>query len=211
MRSWALVAMASAAACTRARPPDADGAHPALGASVAPQPDAAPSAATGPTARDRCAGEAFRCAHDEDCVSSCLHGAVSRAWWERAYPGGEACEDGCAAKGTDPPRCVAGACAAFRAGAPDPLCTCRDAPVATGPGPAHRCGADGDCMMSCEFGALRRDWFESQGLLRFECKDGCAEIGEARCRSGACVAERAGQPVEACTRRPAHPRRDPPR
>lgn len=134
---------------------------------------------------------------------------MSRSWWERTYPGGEPCEDGCASKGTEAPRCVAGACTAFRGGSVDASCTFRDAAPSASAGPAHRCSADSDCMMSCEFGALRRDWFEAQGLLRFECKDGCAEISDARCRSGACVAERGGRVVEGCTRLPAHPRRAP--
>lgn len=71
------------------------------------------------------------------------------------------------------------------------------------------CNADADCMMSCEFGALRRDWFDSHSLLRHECKDGCAEIAEARCRNHECVAEQRGRRVEGCTRRAAHPPRSP--
>lgn len=67
----------------------------------------------------------FACAKNGDCVASCQHGAVARAWYEATYPGGEACEDGCTSKGTEPPRCEEGTCVAYRLGARDPSCTRR--------------------------------------------------------------------------------------
>jgi hypothetical protein len=70
----------------------------------------------------------FACTKNGDCVASCRHGAVARAWHEATYPGGEACEDGCTSKGTEPPMCVNGGCVARRAGQDDPICTRRDEP-----------------------------------------------------------------------------------
>lgn len=71
----------------------------------------------------------FACTKNGDCVASCRHGAVARAWHEAAYPDGEACEDGCTSKGTEPPMCVNGGCVARRAGQDDPLCTRLDEPL----------------------------------------------------------------------------------
>ncbi len=65
----------------------------------------------------------WACGRNGDCMASCRHGAVARTWWESTYPGGEACEDGCTSKGTQPPVCTNGKCVARRDGADDPACT----------------------------------------------------------------------------------------
>jgi hypothetical protein len=145
----------------------------------------------------------FACRQNRDCVSSCRHGAVSRAWYAASYPGGEACEDGCTAAGFEAPRCVGGGCTAFRDGAPDPGCTRKVVEVVAGPGPAHTCAADGDCMLSCLYGAINARWYAASPRLRGECKDGCAAAGlEVRCVQGSCVTFR-GETIETgCTRRP---------
>lgn len=77
----------------------------------------APSAAVAsiavvPSATD---GDApYRCARDEDCVTTCRFGAVSRAWWGARDGGGadRGCEDGCASKGLVA-RCEGGGCATY--------------------------------------------------------------------------------------------------
>jgi hypothetical protein len=70
----------------------------------------------------------FACTKNGDCMASCRHGAVARAWHEATYPDGEACHDGCTSKGTEPPMCVNGGCVARRGGQDDPLCTRLDEP-----------------------------------------------------------------------------------
>ncbi len=145
----------------------------------------------------------FGCEQNRDCVGSCLHGAVNRAWYAASYPGGEACKDGCTSKGFEAPRCVDGICTAFRGGAPDPSCTRKVAEVVAGPGPAHACAVDSDCMASCLYGAVNAGWYAASPRLRGECKDGCAAAGlEVRCVQGSCATFR-GETIEtACTRRP---------
>ncbi len=113
MRTCVVSIFVLAAACTSTTPPpSAAKAEPTAPAKVEPSaevPAAAPAR--------------FACREDRECVASCLHGAVARAWHTAAYPGGEACQDGCTSKGTEPPRCEQGKCVAYRAGAPDPVCT----------------------------------------------------------------------------------------
>lgn len=142
------------------------------------------------------------CTKDDDCVNSCRHGAVSRSWWEASYPGGEPCEDGCTSKGTDPPKCRQGHCAAYFQGKPSAECTLKNESVIPGPGPAHRCQSDADCRMSCRYGAVNAQWY-TYGA-KGECKDGCAMARHARCDSGACVAMRGNQVDERCTKRPIY-------
>ncbi len=150
--------------------------------------------------------DALACKADGECVASCSQGAVARAWFERMFPGGEACEDGCANKGTEPPRCEGGRCVAWRGGARDPMCTGIAALVAPQrPGPAHRCARDEECRMSCAWGAVNSGWFALAD--RPDCKDGCAGKGmTVRCDAGRCLALRDGQPDPECTERAIHGR-----
>lgn len=170
-------------------------------AEPAPTPNvgalAKPEAVAKPGAIDRLA-----CAADAECMASCRHGAVTRAWHSATYPGGEACEDGCTSKGTEPPRCEAGQCVARRAGARDPQCTAVDAEVIAGAGPAHRCGADEHCTLTCEYGAVNAEWFSWQTPT--ECGGGCTNPGHdpPRCVDGRCVAYRGGEVQSSCTERP---------
>jgi hypothetical protein len=145
------------------------------------------------------------CAKDDDCVNSCRHGAVNRSWWESSYPGGEPCEDGCAAKGTDPAKCEQGECVAFFMGRRFPACTQKNETVAPGPGPAHRCQEDKDCRMSCRYGAVNAAWYTDGA--KGECKDGCAQARRARCDSGACVAVVGDKVDEGCTKRSIYTQR----
>ncbi len=135
-------------------------------------------------------------------MPSCRHGAVSRAWHTAVYPGGEACEDGCTSKGTDAPRCEASTCVAYRGGARDPGCTGVVAEPIAGPGPAHRCGSDDDCVTTCEHGAVNKQWLSWQ--TPSDCGGGCTNPGHEppRCEAGACVAYRGGTPQASCTRKP---------
>jgi hypothetical protein len=178
----------------------------------APAPSASPSAAsTTSSAKPEppvAAPTKFGCAGDADCWSSCAHGAVNRRWWEEQYPGGEGCEDGCTSKGSEAPKCEQGSCVAYAFGKRAPECTHVEREVTQGPGPAHRCSVDGDCRMSCAYGAVNAAWYDSASGLS-ECKDGCAhQSNVARCQNGGCVAM-AGTIVDpTCTRRSIH-RRNP--
>lgn len=144
------------------------------------------------------------CNADRDCTNSCRHGAVNRRWWELKYPGEEGCEDGCTSKGTDPARCENGKCTAYAFGKPAKECTELLREVVPGPGPAHRCNAPADCMNSCRYGAVNRNWY---GLAqRNECKDGCAGKGSEapRCEKGMCTAYNRGVSHPHCTERSVH-------
>jgi hypothetical protein len=80
------------------------------------------------------------------------------------------------------------------------------APKPTGPiGPAHACAADGDCMNSCNHGAVSRDWYTEQYPGGERCEDGCTSKGTepAKCIDGLCTAFRLGQRSDQCTRREA--------
>jgi hypothetical protein len=142
------------------------------------------------------------CNADADCMASCHHGAVSRAWHTKTYPGGEACEDGCTSKGTEAPRCESNTCVAYRAGARDAMCTGLDVEAIAGPGPAHRCGVDGDCVTTCEHGAVNKEWLSWQKPT--ECGGGCTNPGHQapKCEDGRCVAYRDGKPQASCTEKP---------
>jgi hypothetical protein len=144
--------------------------------------------------------ERTTCGADDDCMASCHHGAVSRAWHKAAYPGEESCEGGCTAKGTEPPRCRGGRCVAYRAGAPDPACTDLDRPVIAGPGPAHRCTKSEDCTPTCGLGVVNRSWLSWQSPGP-DCRGGCLRAGweEPRCEAGKCVAYHLGQRDPLCT------------
>jgi hypothetical protein len=185
------------------------------GCDRAPAPDPKVAAKPVPTAKapatpeltakpDPTATSADRlgCTANAECTASCRHGAVSRAWHTATYPGGEACEDGCTSKGTEPPRCENRACVAYRAGARDPLCTALDVDPIPGPGPAHRCDADEQCTLSCARGAVNTAWLSWHAEA--ECRDGCTGAGAGPPRSGACrrVAYRGGKPDTACTELP---------
>lgn len=170
-----------------------------------PEPRAtASSSAAAPiaSARATVSAGAHACGSDADCMNSCAHGAVNRAWWEKSYPGGEACEDGCASKFSETPRCEAGSCIAYARGKRDEHCTQKEVPVPPGPGPAHRCQADADCRMSCRYGAVSSSWY-SWGASN-ECKDGCEEGRSARCQSGTCVAFRGTERDAECSSRSIH-------
>jgi len=145
----------------------------------------------------------FACSKNGDCVASCQHGAVARAWYEATYPGGEACQDGCTSKGTEPPMCVDGGCVARRAGLDDPSCTRLSHPPLVGPGPAHACQRDAECTNDCALGAINAEWLTTQGD-RPTCKDGCTSKGTepARCEDGTCVGYRLGARDPTCSRRP---------
>jgi predicted small lipoprotein YifL len=55
--------------------------------------------------------------------------------------------------------------------------------------PPHSCGDDADCICSCKFGAVNRDWYSHSVDPATECKDGCASKGMvARCEQGRCAA-----------------------
>jgi hypothetical protein len=185
-----LVSILAFGACTRTHDDDAKGSE----RDVAEQP---------PRPSLPAADARFACSRHGDCVASCRHGAVARAWYEAAYPGGEACEDGCTSKGTEPPTCMNGGCVARRAGKDDPICTRLDHPPLAGPGPAHACQRDADCTNDCALGAVNAAWLTTQAD-RPACKDGCTSKGTeaARCEDGTCVAYRLGARDPSCTRQP---------
>jgi hypothetical protein len=148
---------------------------------------------------------AFTCAADGDCLNSCNHGAVNRAWYVERYPGDERCEDGCTSKGTEPAKCLDGLCVAFRLGQRAEDCTRRKAEVIPGPGPAHSCATDDDCSLSCMYGAVNRSWYSYSVTRDQECKDGCASKGmDAKCEQGRCLAFRRGEPSPGCSGRNVH-------
>ncbi|MCA9716241.1 MAG: hypothetical protein KC468_16285 [Myxococcales bacterium] len=193
------------AAPAEAKAPARDGpVEPALEhtSNVTGAPDVADVAGT-PVAAD---DDAHRCARDEDCMNSCSQGAVSVAWYREAYPGREACEDGCESKGTEPARCEQGACVAYWMGRRNDECTRRPPTRDDRPGPAHSCARDDDCVTDCALGAVNRAWYELDPA-RPRCKDGCARKGSEapRCREGLCVAWYRGAPDDVCTRRPVIP------
>jgi hypothetical protein len=174
---------------------------------VPPEPPAAiagsqqvtPPAPSGPIEPE------FACTADGDCMNSCHHGAVNRAWYAEKYPGGERCEDGCTSKGTEPARCIDGLCVAFRLGKRSVGCTRLAADVIPGPGPAHSCATDDDCGMSCLYGAVNNNWYSYSVDRAVECKDGCASKGaDARCEDGVCVGYLRGERSDGCTRRNIH-------
>jgi hypothetical protein len=147
----------------------------------------------------------FACQADGDCVNSCNHGAVSRAWYTAQYPGGERCEDGCTSKGTEPARCIDGLCVAFRLGRRSNECTRRRTEVIPGPGPAHSCATDTDCSISCMYGAVNRNWYSYSVEPGSECKDGCASKGAStKCEDGICVGYLRGERADHCTGRNIH-------
>lgn len=188
------IALVLLVACTAATSEPTAKAEPAEPEPANARPTAGSDVVAGPPER-------LACAADGECLASCRHGAVNRAWHLAAYPGGEACEDGCTAKGTEAPRCEQGRCVAYRGGAPDAKCTALDVPTLDGPGPAHRCGADGECTLHCEHGAVNQQWLSWQRPS--ECGDGCTSPGHEppRCEGGRCVAYRGGKPHAACTGR----------
>ncbi|MCA9637875.1 MAG: hypothetical protein KC420_17730 [Myxococcales bacterium] len=177
---------------------------------AAPAPDPTSVVAPDPTSTSTPAKSApaeIACASDDECTSSCSQGAVNRRWYEATFPGGEACEDGCTSKGSESPRCEEGICVAYRLGARDPECTDRPdrARAPQRPGPAHRCESDQECRVSCNFGAIRGDWYGYLGLEARECKDGCASKGiTARCAEGRCAAFRGDSPLAECTEVSVH-------
>ena len=207
LRRARVVAIASlATACRSSSPPAAtDAPHVSVPSAQPAQPPIAPAqtATSSAPARTPAAGS-FDCAKDDDCTNSCRHGAVNRRWWEAQYPGGEGCEDGCTSKGSEAPRCEQGRCAAYFMGKPSAECTQKNADVLPGPGPAHRCGADADCRMSCRYGAVNASWY-GWGA-KGECKDGCDEGRSARCEAGSCVAMQGAKGDPECTRRSIHER-----
>jgi hypothetical protein len=135
-------------------------------------------------------------------MNSCKHGAVNRRWWQRQYPGDEACEDGCSSKGSEAPRCEQGKCTAYFMGKRSAECTQKQASVLPGPGPAHRCQADGDCRLSCRYGAVSASWY-SWGA-RGDCKEGCEEGRSVLCKGESCVALVGDKVDPQCTRRSIH-------
>jgi hypothetical protein len=73
------------------------------------------TSASGPSAQPLASSvvaSRFDCATDDDCVTSCSRGAVSKSWYLASSAKEEKCEDGCASKGIVA-RCVASKCAAF--------------------------------------------------------------------------------------------------
>ncbi|MEZ4449841.1 MAG: hypothetical protein R3B09_10220 [Nannocystaceae bacterium] len=188
-------------ACTSAAPqepaePSTIAAAP-TDASSSPPPQASRSTTT--------PHEDYTCSADHECVASCSQGAVNRAWYERMFPGGEACEDGCTSKGSEAPRCMAGTCVAYHDGDTDPWCTHVRGLVTEPqrPGPAHRCTLDDECRLSCTFGAVNTQWYEL--APRHECKDGCAsEEMRVICEKGRCAAYQGRSPYPACTERSIH-------
>lgn len=169
---------------------------------AAPGTDTPPAKDPGPAA----APERVACKDHGDCMSSCSQGAVSTAWWKKAFPGDEGCEDGCADAHAGPPRCESGRCVAYdRDGARRAECTDRtDTPVAP-IGPAHFCNEDADCTSSCKLGAVNKRWLESHSIA--DCRGGCTAVGfqAPRCEANLCVAYRktGDKPVrvDACTRK----------
>jgi hypothetical protein len=167
-----------------------------------PEPKPEPKRAEPSTTNPEPEPKVHACTADNDCMSSCRHGAVSRAWHTNAYPGGEACEDGCTSKGTEAPRCESSKCVAYREGARDPVCTGVDVEPIAGHGPAHRCSADDQCTTTCEHGAVNKEWLSWQPTS--ECGGGCTNPGHEppKCEAGRCVAYRDGKPQPSCTERP---------
>lgn len=180
---------------TRAVAPEKPSAPELASASTPPRPEQI----TRPLA---VSDERHRCNTDRDCIASCAHGAVNTSWLSRNYPGGELCEDGCTSKGTDPPKCEANSCVAYRFGAPDPPCTNTNNPIDHSPGWAHRCKSDNDCTVTCAYGAVNAAWLSSL-TEPADCKGGCTAKGWAppKCQEGMCVAYFGDKRAEDCTGR----------
>ncbi|MFO0553618.1 MAG: hypothetical protein U0271_34870 [Polyangiaceae bacterium] len=176
-------------------------AAPSASATVTTSASTATSAATVSAHASASASpsDRFACESDGDCTNSCMHGAVAMRWYEANYPGGEACDDGCTSKGTEPAKCEQKRCVAYAQGKRAPECTNLDKPVVPGPGPAHRCTQDTDCRMSCRYGAVNKLWYEYRA--KDECKDGCARGNSPRCEGGVCTAYRNGKLDADCTQR----------
>lgn len=77
-----------------------------------PSGPAAEQMAARPAAARPAGPDKWACHADADCLNSCKHGAVSRAWY-RAQARLVECLDGCANQISGPPRCVEGSCVAF--------------------------------------------------------------------------------------------------
>jgi hypothetical protein len=202
--SCGLLLCAALIACTETTRTQAPPAQARVSDDTPPRTDLPPTIpATGSRLPDAASDERFACEHDGDCIASCRHGAVNRTWHTAAYPGEEACEGGCTSKGADLPRCEARSCAAYLDGSPDPGCTHRDEAVLAGPGPAHRCATDDDCMQTCAHGAINREWFGWQ-TPEPDCRGGCTRAGTETplCEDGRCVAYHLGKRDDLCTERP---------
>jgi len=110
--------------CSRHDPPPArniDSTAPHAGPSLLERPPPRSEVSSG-DAVDTGARRRHRCNRDADCLLSCTYGAVNGNWYHAALPSGEACEDGCAAKGFAA-SCDAGRCVAKRNGVLAPECT----------------------------------------------------------------------------------------
>ena len=144
----------------------------------------------------------YACKTADDCMSSCMHGAVNTAWYREQYPGGELCKDGCVRKGTDAALCIDGGCVSYYKGERNDACTRREIELSSVPGPAHVCNSDADCLLSCSLGAVNRHWYERR-TNQTECDDGCEgpDSDPPRCEERLCVAYRAGKKDGSCTRR----------
>lgn len=68
----------------------------------------------------------------------------------------------------------------------------------------HACSAAADCVLSCEWGAVRADWYAGR---KETCEDGCSSKGmTTRCEGGRCVAYgRDGARADDCTGRALPP------
>ncbi|CAN5314406.1 hypothetical protein BH09MYX1_BH09MYX1_15520 [soil metagenome] len=187
--------LAAVFGCTRADPsPSARAPGASASTTNAAATPAMPSfAASGPADAAAVSDGRHACAKDAECTLSCTHGAVNRDWYRKSHPGGEACEDGCAAKGTSV-ACTAGQCVAMRGGAVDSSCTGVVKPVEA-IGPYHRCTSARDCTLTCKYGALNAARARS---LVDDCDDGCA-VHEVDCRAGSCVAVNHGAVVSGCS------------
>lgn len=165
MRSWSLLLIAIvSSACTSAQGPEAPTV--VTDPKVRPAPPPPPEA---PSLDPR-----FACSASSDCVASCMHGAVSRAWYDSTYPSGESCEDGCTSKGTEPPVCVDRGCVARRDGKDDPLCTRLDRPPVLPPEPPPGTGAPIVVERTGGFSQVERTEGAAAGLLRYSSPPGSA-------------------------------------
>jgi hypothetical protein len=170
----------------------------AAGACRSAARDPAPAHDGGSVRQDQTA-----CQSDADCHVSCWHGAVNLGWWQKAYPGDEACESGCTRPGTEAPRCEGFCCVAYAFGQPDELCTETRRPPMSGFGPAHRCQLDRDCRLSCRLGAINAEWYGWTNPA--DCDGGCQRATmSVRCADGACLALRAERPDPSCSLRNVH-------
>lgn len=94
-----------------------------------PRPSTAPARTepAAPAAAPPTLAEKWACSVDDDCMRSCAHGAVSKAWYARTRPPDGV--EGCCGDATRPPECMDGSCYAIAAGTMktmvDPSCTHR--------------------------------------------------------------------------------------